>query len=198
MNKDNIDLKNIWQQQKVSQPRSEELLSKVKQFKNASLRKLVFFNISLFATSAFIIFIWYKYQPQFITTKIGIVVIILAMLVYLLSYNTLFAIFNNIDNTQSTSAYLDSLHALKTKQKKLQTTMLSLYFAMLSLGLALYMYEYTSRMTISGAVLAYAITSAWIVLNWFYFRPKTIKKQQARLDELISKVNAVNEHLHAE
>ena len=60
------------------------------------------------------------------------------------------------------------------------------------------MYEYASRMEVLGAVLSYSITLAWIAFNWFYIRPKTIKKQESKLDELISKFESINKQLKEE
>jgi len=191
----NIDFKNIWQQQNISQPNIEEILNKLKEYKNSSLRKLIIANILLITTSGFIIFIWYYYQPQFISTKVGIVLIIFAMVVYLFVYNKQFSIFKKIDNTLTISKYLQNLSALKRKQKFMQTTMIRVYFIMLSTGLGLYMYEYASRMTPLWAILTYAIIFIWIGFNWFYITPATIKTQQLKLNELIYKFKTINEQL---
>jgi len=191
----NIDFKNIWKQQTSNKPNMEELLGKLKKFRNQNLRRLVFANIGLIATSLLILFIWYRYQPEMITTKIGIVLVVLGMVIFLLAYNKMFMVFYKIDQTQSNNEYLQSLYVVKNKQKFMQTTILNLYFIMLFLGICFYMYEYTSRMTLSSAILTYAITSAWIAFNWFYLRPRTIKKQQGKLDELINKFEEINNQL---
>jgi len=57
------------------------------------------------------------------------------------------------------------------------------------------MYEYTSRMKPLWAIITYGITSIWILYNWFYLRPKQIKKQKAKLDEIISKFEMLNMQL---
>lgn len=191
----NIDFKDLWKKQTLSPPSIDELFLKLNQFKKSSLRKLIISNVLLIATSAFILFIWYYYQPQLITTKIGIVLTILAMVIYLFIYNQLFPSLKTIDNKQNNNEYLQNLISIKTKQQFLQSTMLNLYFIMLSSGICLYMYEYTSRMTTFWAIFAYAITLAWIGFNWFYIRPKTIKKQQNKLDELINKFESVQQQL---
>lgn len=191
----NIDFKDLWKQQAVSPPNIEELLSKLKYFKRVSLRKLVITNVLLIATSAFIIFIWYFYQPEFISTKIGIILTISAMLMYLFVYNKLVAFYKTIDGTQSNSEYLQKLISIKTKQHFLQSTMLSLYFILLGSGLCLYMYEYTSRMTIFWGIFTYVVMLGWIGFTWFYLRPKEIKKEQARVNGLIAKFEAVNKQL---
>jgi len=191
----NIDFKDLWNKQAVSQPNKEDLLSRLNKFKISSLRRLIISNVLLIATSAFIIFIWYYYQPQLITTKIGIVLTILAMVIYLFNYNKLFSSYKAIDNTQSNNEYLQKLISIRTKQQFMQSTMLSLYFIILSLGICLYIYEYTSRMTTFWAIFAYSITLTWIAFNWFYIRPRQIKKQETKINELISKFETINKQL---
>jgi len=191
----NIDFKDLWKQQAVSPPNIEELLSKLKHFNRVSLRKLVITNVLLIATSAFIIFIWYYYQPEFIATKVGIVLIILAMMIFLLVYNQLAVFYKTIDSTQSNSEYLQKLISIKARQQFLQSKVLSLYFILLGSGLCLYMYEYASRMTTFWEIFTYVVMLGWIGFAWFYLRPKEIKKEQARINGLIDKFEALNKQL---
>jgi hypothetical protein len=104
----------------------------------------------------------------------------------------LFSLFRKIDNTADNAGYLQHLIAIRNKQKFLQTTMMNLYFVLLSAGIGLYMYECTSRMSAWSCILAWSVTIAWIAFNWFYIRPRTIKKQQAKTNDLIAKSEAVN------
>ena len=194
-NDNNIDFKDLWKKQTVNQPDIKDLLTRISKFKKAALRSLWITNIMLFATSAFIVFIWMYYQPQFISTKIGIVLTILAMAVYVFVYNKLMTDYKNIDSTQTNQEYLQKLISIKKKQQFLQTKMMTFYFALLTIGICLYMYEYTSRMSILGASLAYGITLLWMLFNWFYLRPKQIKKQQEKINTLIEKFEEINSQL---
>lgn len=194
----NIDFKDLWKRQVVIEPDMDELVQKLKQFKKASLRKLVVTNVLLIATSLFIGYIWYTYQPQLITTKLGIVLVILSMVIYLIAYNKLFASYQTVDNTQSNSQYLQKLIDIRTRQQFMQTTMLYLYYILLSSGMCLYMYEFAVKMTIWKAVLTYALTGAWIVFNWLYTRPRQVKKQEAKINELISRFEKINKQLNNE
>ncbi|WPO79743.1 hypothetical protein [Flavobacterium sp. KACC 22761] len=195
MENNNIDFKDLWKKQAVSQPNMEDLLERVSQFKKASVRSLWKTNIMLLATSAFIIFIWIYYQPQFISTKIGIILVVLGMVIYLFASNKLFGNYKDIDATQDNHEYLQKLVSIQKKQQFLQTNMMSLYFLMLTAGICLYMYEYASRMSVLGASLTYGITLLWILFNWFYIRPKQIKKQQSKINSLIEKFEEVNSQL---
>ncbi|CAI2765635.1 hypothetical protein [Flavobacterium collinsii] len=191
----NIDFKGLWKKQTVSQPDMKDLLLRLKQFKAAGLRQLWITNIMLLATTAFIVFIWYYYQPEFISTKIGIVLVILAMIMYVSVYNRLLAGYKNIDATQSNQDYLQRLILIRKKQQYLQSTVLNLYFVLLGVGICLYMYEYALRMTFVYAGLTYGVTLLWIGVNWFYIRPKQIKKQQEKINSLIDKFDEVNKQL---
>jgi Flp pilus assembly protein TadB len=195
MDRNNIDFKDLWKKQTVNQPNIEDLMERLKQFKKAGLRSLWKTNILLFATSAFVIFIWYYYQPQFISTKIGIVLVILAMVMYVAVYNGLLRIYKDIDTTQTNQEYLQRLILIKRKQQFMQSTILSWYFVLLLSGICLYMYEYASRMTVLYALITYGVTLLWIGFNWFYLRPKQIKKQHAKINELIGKFEEVNSQL---
>lgn len=195
MDNNNIDFKDLWKKQTVNQPNIEDLMARLKQFKKAGLRSLWITNILLFATSAFILFVWYYYQPQFISTKIGIVLTILAMVIYVVVYNRLLGSFKNIDTTQTNQEYLQKLILIRKKQQFIQSTILSLYFVLLGAGISLYMYEYASRMTIFWASFTYGITLLWIGFNWFYIRPKQIKKQQSKINELITRFEDINKQL---
>ncbi|MFC4477914.1 hypothetical protein [Flavobacterium chungangensis] len=194
-NDNNIDFKDLWKKQSVSQPDLTDLLARLSKFKKAALRSLWMINILLSVTSVFIVFIWIYYQPQFVSTKIGIVLTILAMVLYVFVYNKLMGDYKNIDTTQANQEYLQKLISIKKKQQFLQTKMMSFYFIVLTLGICLYMYEYASRMSALGASLAYGVTLLWMLFNWFYIRPKQIKKQQEKINALIEKFEEVNNQL---
>lgn len=191
----NINFNELWAKQTSIEPNQENLLLQIKKMKRTHLRKLVVTNCLLVATSVFIILVWVYFQPQWVTTKIGIIVIILAMAIYLLVYNKSYSLFRESNNSQTNRAYLNELLAIKTKQLFMHTTMLNLYFVLLSTGLALYMYEYASRMKPLWGIVTYGITFIWILFNWFYLRPKQIKKQTTELDAIITQFEILNDQL---
>lgn len=191
----NINFNELWAKQKTGEPNKEDLFSKINKFKKSNLKKIIRTNFLLIATSLFIVFIWMYYQPEMITTKMGIIITILSMVIFLIAYNKSFALFRKPTNTLSNSEYLKNLLAIKARQQFMQTTMLSSYFVLLSTGIGLYLYEYAQRMTLLGGILTYGITSIWFLFNWFYLRPKQIKKQQSKLDEIINKFEMLIEQL---
>lgn len=183
----NIDFKDLWNKQTVSPPDINELLVKLKQFKNKSIKKLIFTSILLIATIVFISFIWYAFQPELVTTKIGSTLTILAMLVFIFFYIKLASSYTAIDGEQSNTEYLQKLISIQLKQKFLQSNVLSLYFILLGTGICLYLYEYALKMPWYMAITTYVLTLSWFAINWFYLRPKQIKKEQDRINGLIVK-----------
>lgn len=194
----NIDFKDLWKKQSISQPSINELLAKLKHFKKISLRRLILTNAMLIATCVLILLIWYYYQPQFLSTKIGIVLNVAIMAIYLLVYNRLFDAYKELDNTDSNAAYLQKLVAIKTKQKFLQSKMLSIYFVVLGLGTCLYMYEYASMMSFLWGFFVYAVLLFWMGFVWFYLRPRQIVKENSKIDTLIDTFQRINNQLEAD
>lgn len=194
----NIDFKDLWKKQSISQPSINELLAKLKHFKKTSLRRLILTNAMLIATCVLILLIWYYYQPQFLSTKIGIVLNVAIMAIYLLVYNRLFDAYKELDNTDSNVAYLQKLIAIKTKQKFLQSKMLSIYFVVLGLGTCLYMYEYASMMSFLWGFFVYAVLLFWMGFVWFYLRPRQIVKENSKIDTLIDTFQRINNQLEAD
>lgn len=192
---DNLNFYDLWQSQTSKPLPSDELLIKIKKLKKSNYRTIWFTSILFTVTSFFIIWIWIEYNPQLITTKLGIIIVLLSMLLYGYSLNQQTPLLKKIDELESSSEYLQNLLDLKTKQQYLQSTMLNLYFIFLSLGLGLYMIEPTSKMQFQHKLLAYGVTLSWILLNWFYIRPRQIKKQQTKLNYLISQLTIINKQL---
>lgn len=195
MNSDNIDFTALWSGQKTASPDRAALFSKINAYKHAQKRKLLASNLMLTMTGLFIGFIWFYFKPEFITTKLGIVLILLAILAWLFASNKMYSLLKPIDLTQTNRSHLQSLMALQSKQRFMHSTMTNLYFLLLSGGLALYLFEYTTRMTAVWAVSAYCITGLWVLFNWFVFRPRLIRKQRAALDEMIAKVELLSQQM---
>lgn len=191
----NTDLKGLWNKQVAVIPDTKELFEKLNEFKKRSLRKIVFINTLLILTSAFIIFIWYYFQPEMISTKLGIVMIILAMALFVFVSNQTIPLLSKVDFDLDIRESIIQLFKYREKQIFLQTTMLNIYFIILSAGICLYMFEYASKMTFLLAAVSYFTTLLWIAFNWYYLRPKQIKKQIAKTDELISKMELINRQI---
>ena len=192
---DSTDLKALWRRQESVMPDIESVFEKAKQYKKKNLIKLLATNLLLLATSVFIGCIWYFCQPQMLTTKIGISLVILAMAIYMLVYNQMLPLLLHAGDTNDTSHYLKNLFKIKAQQKFLLTTMLNLYYLMLSTGIFLYLLEFAPLTLNVWSVVVYTLSFGWILFSWFYFRKKEMKKREKTIDELINKFEAIERQL---
>jgi hypothetical protein len=141
------------------------------------------------------IFIWWYYQPQMITTRIGLTLIIIAIVTFLAATNQMIPLLAKTNVETDSQHFLGQMIRIKQKQEFLNKKMLTGYFILLSVGLFLYMIEYAGRGSLTFQLIAYGITFAWIAFNWFYIRTKTIKKQQSAINDIVDRLEAVNNQL---
>jgi hypothetical protein len=189
---DNIDLQALWNQQQTAPlPDIQEVLTNADNLRKKTRKRLLLTNLALGLTCVYLVVIGYFYHPTVLCIA-GLVLCILAMVLFMIPSSQLFQTLYQSDPTQSTAAYLQQMLQVKKKQEFLQTTMLNIYFFLLSLGLAMYMTGPASRMSLTWRIGVYGVTAAWVALNWFYLRPRRIKKQKAELDAIIDRLMAVN------
>jgi TRAP-type uncharacterized transport system fused permease subunit len=191
----NIDFKELWNRGKASAPDISEIFAKADRLNRKTRNKIWWGNILLSLTVAFMIFIWWYYQPQLITTKIGLTLVIMAIVMFLATTNQMVPLLAKTNVETDSQHFLAQMISIKQKQEFLNKTMLTGYFIFLSLGIFLYMIEYAGRGSLTFKITAYGITFAWIVFNWFYIRTKTVKKQQNAINDIITRLEGVNKQL---
>ena len=84
-----INFKEIWQNQKIDF-NTEEIIQKAKTENKKFQNKIILQSVILFATAIYIIFIIYYFQPKMLTTKIGVILTILAIIIQLIANKNLF------------------------------------------------------------------------------------------------------------
>lgn len=191
----NLDLKKIWGKQYIPIIDVQEVLKKIESYKRSKIKKAVMLNVLLFFTILFILFIWIYFKPQFISTKIGIVLTVAAMLIVIFFNNKMKNTLSKVNENQSNEAYLKNLKTIKLHENRIQTKVMSLYFVLLSFGIMLYIYEYLSKMTlVIQSVFCLALV-LWISFNWFVLRPGIIKKNQREINDLITQLERIENQL---
>lgn len=191
------EFRDLWQKKISEPPHLGEIYNLANKAKRQILLKTILINIICILTSAFIIAIWVYYQPHLLTTKIGICLTILAILSFILAQNKILPYLKKEKNNVNLFDYLQKLKDIRQKEMFMQTTMMIVYFSLLSFGILLYMYEYVAK-TFLSLSLFYGVTFSWLAFNWFFIRPKTIKKQQEKLNLIITKFENLQKQLTTE
>jgi len=187
------DLKSIWLRQETAPPPSEkELGRQAVKIRQKSRNKVLLAILTMICTIVIILFISDHWRPRLLTTYIGTILMILAIILFVAATGSLLSFqFRPEKEDTSSFQYLQELITLREKQKFLQTKILSLYFILLLTGIFLCMIEHTQHMGTVGQILAYGATAGWIAFAWFYMRPRSIRKENAKLDELIGQLEKV-------
>jgi len=194
--KNDKDIRSLWYKQTVPVVSPSEISSKIKTFKNRGLRKLLVLNIILLLTVCFVMFVWIYFQPQLLSTKIGIVLTILTIVAVILLNQNIIPLYKRIDESRTNSDYIKNLLAVKNYELFMQTRVINFYFIFLSVGIGLYMFEYTFfRHSALFGIVIYSGFLLWIGLNWFILRPKIITKNRKKIDELIKLVERIKQQL---
>ncbi|HUH25565.1 MAG TPA: hypothetical protein VLY87_02985 [Flavobacterium sp.] len=189
--KTDIDLKSVWNKQFVPVPNQEELFKKIEDYKVSKVKKTILLNVLLLVTVGFVLFIWVYFKPQLVMTQLGIVLTIISMfLVIFYNIKTKRSLKKTAIN-QSNIDYLNHLKVIKLHENLMQTKVMSWYFVLLSVGLVFYMYEYSLMMALSLRIILYAVVLLWIGFNWFVLRPKIIKKNKEKLNDLITSLERI-------
>lgn len=188
----------IWQRQKTVVSNPADIIEKARKVQRSVRRKILFGNITLAFTLVFVILIVGYYKPEMPTTKIGTLLVAIGIVMQIVASGGMFPLVSKAQSTQSGADYLAQMLLVKKKQAFLQTTIMSLYFVFLTLGIFLYLYEYTVRMSAIGMALAYGLTGLWFAFAWFYLRPRAIKKQQAQLNDIIRNLEGISRQLSEE
>ena len=184
----NINFKELWQNQKIDS-NIVAIIQKSKVENNKIRNKLIIQNLILIATAIYIIGIIYYFQPKMITTKIGAILTILAIVIQLIANKNLIKKTINFEN--SNTEFLDNLLIFNKQQKISHTNILSIYYVLLSLGIFLYMIEYAIRMELIWGIVTYVLTIIWFAIGWFYYRPRKIKKQKQKINTIIQNLENI-------
>lgn len=190
-----INLQELWLKQETATPDTNELFEKMKKFRHAHLKRIVLTNLLLLSTCAYLVSVWVGARPETILTGTGISLIILAVVLLLAVYNRMVPTLVKARQDLCSSEYLEQLLKIQNQQRFFQQNMLTTYFILLSAGICMAMFEYVSKMSMGWAVFSYGMTLLWIAINWFWIRPRTIRKQQLKINVLIDKFESLRQQL---
>ncbi len=189
------ELKNMWQTSKNDLPTAKEIFSEIKTTRKKMIGKNILLILLLCATFAFIVWVGGHYDYKIITTEIGIIITLIAIVVGII-FNTQLTklMLKQNDPTLDNYAYLQQLISFRTRQRQIQTKGISIYFILLTTGIVLYMYEFAVR-DLKFGIISYTVTLAWIAFNWFFIRKRSIAKHEREINKQIAGLeNIINNY----
>ena len=192
----NIDFKSLWDNgSKGPVPDASAIFKRGAQLHRATRIHLLLTNTLLAATIVLVSWVGIHFKPEMLTTKIGLVLIIGSIVFYMVNTMGYINLLYKSNMDESTQQYLNHLLQIKQKQERLNTTMTTIYFILLTSGLALYLIEYTAKGSLTFRLTFYSLTFSWMIFNWVYIHPRMIKKQRNGWGAVIKKLEEINGQL---
>ncbi len=194
-----MDFKALWNKQPIdAQPDIKQLIMKAERLKKTIRLKLILLNLVLLATIVITIYANNIIVNEWLISKIGAALMLLAYISYLVAYNQLIPVLFKTNPVISNQEYLNQLITINRKSAFLDTVMTNIYFGLLTTGLFLFLIQPFTHMKIISGIIFYAVTAFCMGFAWFYLKPIGMKKRQKRFDDMIAKLEAVTGQLGEE
>jgi len=185
--KNTNDLKEIWKQnESTTLPPIQEVTTAAKGTIIKIRNKLFFSGFLVAAILGGIMYELQTMQNAMLTTKIGLIVMALGIVLYLIVSNSILNMFLKNEFSTDSRTFLDKMIELKNKLELLYKTITTIYFIALSVGLFLALIEQTMPESLIHKVLTYGLSAVWIAFAWFVLRPREMKKLYKLTDSVNS------------
>ena len=187
------DLENLWKQAETKVPTKNNNISKIKNNRMKLKNTYSKGAILLILTGIFILGLMLFLDSNLKTIPIISSMIIIALTCFLQAVLMLFTAneITKIDETQTPGFHLKQWQNFREFQKKLRHWNMPVYYTLLSIALGVYMYELLKNVDLWKMILAFAITYSWMLFAYFYLGKREIKKQDAKLDGIITELKSL-------
>ncbi len=189
------ELISVWKEQKANSLSSEQVLSNINAKRNKMALKLFLSVLLMLLSVVVMILVWVSIDFKQISTHLGITLMVALVFIYaIIMLRGVLKIKNN-DNLLTPKEHIQQLKEIKKSQLLMSKYYINIYFLVLLLGLLLYYNEVLAEASMMFKVIAYSVTIAWLLYAQFVMNKKTTQKNQAKLDEMISSLENIEEQL---
>lgn len=184
------ELENLWKQSETKVPTKNANISKIKNNRMKLKNTYTKGAILLMLTGILILVLMFFLDSKLQTAPIISSMVIISSTCFLQALLMLFTAnkISKIDETQTPGFHLKQWQNFRAFQKKQRSWNMPVYYTLLSIALGVYLYELLKSIDLWKMILAFAITYSWMLFAYFYLGKKEIKKQDAKLDNIISEL----------
>lgn len=192
---DNLDdLKAVWHTAKTdSLPSSTEMLQLISTFRNHKLRKKWLTIISSLLFSSLIIVVLFLVHFRLIATYIGGGLMVISGL--WIAVNNIKSIkrFNQLDNCSNVE-FLEFIEQTRQNQHYYYKKTMVKIVLLCSVGWLMYLYEVVYQYPL-WLIGIYTTALIYLSIMWFIVRPRSFKKDAAKLDAIRERLQTIAEQL---
>lgn len=187
------ELENLWKQSETKIPPQKTNISKIKNNRMKLKNTYTKGAILLILTGIFILGLMIFLDSNLKTILVVSSMIIISITCFLQAALMLFTAneIAKIDETQTPTFHLKQWQNFRAFQKKQRHWNMPVYYTLLSIALGVYMYELLKNADLWKMILTFAITYSWMLFAYIYLGKKEIKKQDAKLDGIISELKSL-------
>ena len=187
------ELENLWKQSETKIPPQKTNISKIKNNRMKLKNTYTKGAILLILTGIFILGLMIFLDSNLKTILVVSSMIIISITCFLQAALMLFTAneIAKIDETQTPTFHLKQWQNFRAFQKKQRHWNMPVYYTLLSIALGVYMYELLKNVDLWKMILTFAITYSWMLFAYIYLGKKEIKKQDAKLDGIISELKSL-------
>lgn len=187
------ELENLWKQSETKIPPQKTNISKIKNNRMKLKNTYTKGAILLILTGIFILGLMIFLDSNLKTILVVSSMIIISITCFLQAALMLFTAneIAKIDETQTPTSHLKQWQSFRVFQKKQRHWNMPVYYTLLSIALGVYMYELLKNADLWKMILTFAITYTWMLFAYIYLGKKEIKKQDAKLDGIISELKSL-------
>lgn len=190
--KDFDELKNIWQQQKVTLATNpEELIAKAKKSKRDFNAKITIQLVTLLLSMIVVGYVGITIPFEQKTTYAGIVLILITVFGFSAVRIYQMLQLQKIDLTQTPEHTLPKLETAVRLQKMVSTKLMTAYMLLLNLAMGLYFIEVMHPMSTSLKAICLTVYIAWMLIAYFYLGKKQKIREEQRLQDIINTIKQV-------
>lgn len=188
------EIQNLWLSNNQSElPDAKEIFLQIKRTRRKMIRRNVLGALTLCLTFIFIGFIGWYYHFERWTTRVGIIITLLTIILGIGFNSRLLQLLSRQgDTTLSNKEFLGHLIHFRKARRAIHLKGMALYFILLTIGIVLYMVEFAERNLIFG-IIAYTITLGWIAFSWIYFNKKRGQEQEQEINKQIENLKRLLE-----
>jgi len=184
------ELESLWKQSETKVPQQNNNISKIKNNRMKLKKTYTVGALLLILTGIFILTLMAFLEERLQTRLVMASMILISLVCFLQAGLMMFTArkITRIDESQMPALHLKQWLQFREFQKKQRHWNMPVYYVILSIAVGVYMYELLKATEAWKMALAFAVTYLWMFFAYFYLGKKEVKKQDAKLEGIISEL----------
>ena len=188
------ELQDLWTKAETPAPKKAKNFSQIKTNRMKLQQNQTKQASNLVMIGILILLLMFSFDEKLQTIAIMSAMIIISTVCFLQAALMFYNVrkINAIEETKTPSVHLQQWLNFREFQKKQRHWNMPVYYILLSFALAVYLYELLKEAEMWKMILTFAVTYSWMLIAYFYFGRREVKKQDAKMDVIIAELKELD------